>query len=756
MEDQQSQQRILRNQLFTSSATREGDIVYLELAQEGTKSYLYGNECTREIGFQSDRNKRDFPLDFEDCLWRIIPQLSYQHAVHFDLLSSPASMRSSFSSMRSLSSRSSDGDFFKGMDEQELAKDGEEREKRLNLSAIEQVTNGKVQQPVSYGSVIQLMHLKTGLFLTAKRQAALSDREALRLTLIKDGAFASGFELKPSIKMKSEGQKVQYQDEIYLMSFTEKGYAISYSKNKKDIFNEDLTAFEAYVSGKASALRIQLYSSGERASMNSLMVGLPVRLYHYEAESFVQADAELKHTKAGLPCKPFLKKEKDHENKMFFAGTSVWSFELENKGRGGEIGWGNLVKVRHLASGKYLAMKWSKNASRANECPVVLVDEKEASDAKMLKFTITQVDVDVDEDSIIEMNQSFLLQYKDSSSVFTLSLSMGSEGVEEEKSGEEKVSSDDTSWMVFRQSENAKNALQIVNIPEQRIPVMKKLIAYRNVAEEYVKKLQMLHHGSHFDEKDFEAEKAMLEELILELVIVHGDSEEPLEVQGPSRKFQQDFAREVKLIDAVVNMLEQATKAPAPPVVRKGKPPSPLVHKLAFKALMHIYANFPENEFYFANYKEGRWVSYLINQVKHNQEAADCLTTLISNNSDLLKQFVSTSRVEEFKILIANQGPKAPLMRFFQGICSCLGKQILCSQEQLLRDIYLNKSARDQLLITHCIFPNEKEKHGSVQVWESESDKRLKNKGTNIIQHYSKMQFLGKEEWEKGFNQDLK
>mmetsp|Transcript_18181 Transcript_18181/g.23529 ORF Transcript_18181/g.23529 Transcript_18181/m.23529 type:complete len:141 (+) Transcript_18181:154-576(+) len=112
MEDQQSQQRILRNQLFTSSATREGDIVYLELAQEGTKSYLYGNECTREIGFQSDRNKRDFPLDFEDCLWRIIPQLSYQHAVHFDLLSSPASMRSSFSSMRSLSSRSSDGDFF--------------------------------------------------------------------------------------------------------------------------------------------------------------------------------------------------------------------------------------------------------------------------------------------------------------------------------------------------------------------------------------------------------------------------------------------------------------------------------------------------------------------------------------------------------------------------------------------------------------------------------------------------------------------
>lgn len=85
--------------------------------------------------------------------------------------------------------------------------------------------------------------------------------------------------------------------------------------------------------------------------------------------------------------------------------------------------------------------------------------------------------------------------------------------------------------------------------------------------------------------------------------------------------------------------------------------------------------------------KKSTAINLLIQHAGAFEEAAGCVSGLLNNNADLLKQFVTDDTIEEFINLIREQGPKPLFMNFFTAICSCQGHQILKNQERCVRKL---------------------------------------------------------------------
>ena len=62
---------------------------------------------------------------------------------------------------------------------------------------------------VKYGAVIQLQHVKTGLFLACHKGSAPRDSDCRRVSL-KGGSNASQFFVQPHFKAQQEGSTLYY------------------------------------------------------------------------------------------------------------------------------------------------------------------------------------------------------------------------------------------------------------------------------------------------------------------------------------------------------------------------------------------------------------------------------------------------------------------------------------------------------------------------------------------------------------------
>lgn len=100
-------------------------------------------------------------------------------------------------------------------------------------------------------------------------------------------------------------------------------------------------------------------ASAALAGDGGFRAGSCVRLYHLESTSWLRFAVSEQTEAAGFGHVSLqFSEDKDTEDESVLASScdSIWEIERTNVYEGGEIGWRDSVTLRHMTSGKYLAV----------------------------------------------------------------------------------------------------------------------------------------------------------------------------------------------------------------------------------------------------------------------------------------------------------------------------------------------------------------------------------------------------------------
>jgi len=244
---------------------------------------------------------------------------------------------------------------------------------------------------VTYGSEIQLYHLDSHSFLNGKILCSDTDKSAYKFELSNDYGTGMIFKVFPRYKLRTEGETIQYQDQVVLYNIKLRSYVNFSCENPIEIdkplqhsfkgFNNLYKSFdlktidpsnmryEAYLSNIKNQCYWQLFYHGtpEPISSSKIKGGDLIRIRHTEYRG--ELAAETSFSNDFEEC--FLRKYKGEFSEEETSVNSIWEVEIDRSNFRGdqvEISTEDSDKIeenqeekvhyrlRHLLSGKLLTI----------------------------------------------------------------------------------------------------------------------------------------------------------------------------------------------------------------------------------------------------------------------------------------------------------------------------------------------------------------------------------------------------------------
>ena len=223
-----------------------GDVVYLSSMVKGKGVretgllHAEGKVRTR-VGMQVDRGRKVTDR-FNECLFRVCPALKYEAGTSVKARGGGGNQSMAHSELHFL-----------------MREAGQEQESNAKtLAAVEEQPAG-----VLYGGVVQLQHVRSGGFLTARNEQAEVNKATLKLEVDPAGSSYSFFRIMPRFKIRQEGGLIYFHDQILLQSVNlGDQYICPWDKAFEAPKGDDLTPKEVGTSANlpAHSLIILLYS----------------------------------------------------------------------------------------------------------------------------------------------------------------------------------------------------------------------------------------------------------------------------------------------------------------------------------------------------------------------------------------------------------------------------------------------------------------------------------------------------------------